>query len=82
MFYGMLYVFTNFSSETIWSTHLSLHLLLYVTDKILRGKKIRNNLRLELCGTVKQEVEEAASFDKVTAKYHLQNRSKYTGDSF
>lgn len=25
-----------------------------------RGEEIHNNLRLELCGTVKQEVEEAA----------------------
>lgn len=47
-----------------------------------RGEEIRNNVRLELCGTVKQEVEEAASFDKVTTKYDLQNRSKYTGGSF
>lgn len=39
-------------------------------------------MRLELCGTVKQEVEEAASFDKVTSNYNLQNKSKYTGNSF
>lgn len=46
------------------------------------GKKIEKNMRLELCGTVKQEVEEAASFDKVTSNYNLQNKSNYTGNSF
>lgn len=45
-------------------------------------KKSSDNLRLELCGTVNQEVEEAASFDKVAAKYDLQNRSDYTGNPF
>lgn len=76
-----VYVFTHFSSEITWSMHLLSYLLLYVTDKISRGKN-SINLRLELCGSVKQEVEEAASFDKVTAKYDLQNRSNYTGNSF
>lgn len=44
-------------------------------------RKEEQHLRLQLCGTVKQEIGEAASSDKVTAKYDLQSRSDYKGNS-
>lgn len=39
-------------------------------------------LQLAVCGTVKQEVGEAAWFDNVTSKYDLQSRCNYTSSSF
>lgn len=47
----------------------------------VEGKNSKN-LQLALCGTVKQEVGEAAWFDNVASKYDLQSRCHYTGNSF